>query len=198
MQGFGQLLCATTLVILSNAFGSNYEGMWRAALAVGGLPMAIAFYFRWNMLESEQWEKVLPNPVVHIHLNSTQMNTNLFATSKLNVSQRRAHLDAVRAATDDSASGRSHSEDSSRSSNNSSRSKSSSGAAFQYLRDGIRFVVEAVSENWWSLLGTAGAWFILDVVFYANGLFSGQITSTMGLGSSIRAEALIQVILQVP
>jgi len=25
----------------------------------------------------------------------------------------------------------------------------------------------------WQLLGTAGSWFILDIVFYANGLFSG-------------------------
>jgi hypothetical protein len=31
---------------------------------------------------------------------------------------------------------------------------------------------ETVREYWKRLLGTAGGWFILDVTFYANGLFS--------------------------
>jgi hypothetical protein len=54
-----------------------------------------------------------------------------------------------------------------------------------------------VKENRWLLVGTAGCWFILDVVFYANSLFSGQITDAMGLGDTIKEESLAQLILQV-
>lgn len=51
-------------------------------------------------------------------------------------------------------------------------------------------------QNQRKLLGTAGAWFILDVVFYANGLFSGQVTAAMNFGSSPRSEATASMILQ--
>ena len=57
MQGFGTLLCAIVLVILSQSLGENYNLMWRLALAIGGLPMVIAFYFRWVMHESKSWEQ---------------------------------------------------------------------------------------------------------------------------------------------
>lgn len=32
----------------------------------------------------------------------------------------------------------------------------------------------------WLLLGTAGCWFLLDVTFYGNSLFSGDVTQAMG------------------
>ena len=70
-------------------------------------------------------------------------------------------------------------------------------STWAYFGNGASYVQSVVWENRWRLAGTAGAWFILDVVFYANGLFSGQITSAMGLGSSIKAEAISQLILQV-
>lgn len=35
----------------------------------------------------------------------------------------------------------------------------------------------------WTLLGTAGSWFIFDVVFYANGLFSGTILEGIGFSN---------------
>ena len=34
--------------------------------------------------------------------------------------------------------------------------------------------LEIMEENATSLCGTAGCWFLLDVVFYTNGLFSDQ------------------------
>lgn len=54
-----------------------------------------------------------------------------------------------------------------------------------------------MKENSNKLLGTAGAWFILDIVFYANGLFSGQVTNAMGISSSPKGEAVASLILQV-
>eukprot|EP00981_Chlorochromonas_danica_P015023 scaffold10045_cov424-Ochromonas_danica.AAC.1 len=44
----------------------------------------------------------------------------------------------------------------------------------QYFKEGYYFIKETVYQHRWRLLGTAGAWFILDVAFYANSLFSGQ------------------------
>ncbi len=66
-----------------------------------------------------------------------------------------------------------------------------------YFSNGFSYVRHIVWKNRISLLGTAGAWFILDIVFYANGLFSGQVTKTMGIASSPRQESLAALILQV-
>ena len=45
MQGFGTLLCSVVLVFATQCI-SNSNAQWRFALAIGALPMAIAFYFR--------------------------------------------------------------------------------------------------------------------------------------------------------
>ena len=39
-------------------------------------------------------------------------------------------------------------------------------------------------RHWGSLVGTAGTWFIFDITFYANGLFSATILDEMKLGLS--------------
>ena len=39
-------------------------------------------------------------------------------------------------------------------------------------------------------MGTAGSWLLLDITFYGNGLFSGDITELMGLGNSPASAAL--------
>lgn len=44
-----------------------------------------------------------------------------------------------------------------------------------HFQKGYKAVVHTVRLNYWNLLGTAGAWFLLDIVFYGNGLFSGQV-----------------------
>jgi PHS family inorganic phosphate transporter-like MFS transporter len=35
-------------------------------------------------------------------------------------------------------------------------------------------------QNWRRLVGTAGTWFLLDITFYANGLFSAQVLELSG------------------
>lgn len=66
-----------------------------------------------------------------------------------------------------------------------------------YFNTGSAYVIHIVSKNRWNLLGTAGAWFILDVVFYANGLFSGQVAKSMGIASTPKQESMAALILQV-
>ena len=65
------------------------------------------------------------------------------------------------------------------------------------FQSAIRHQWQVIRTEYYTLLGTSGSWFILDVVFYANGLFSGQITSSMGFGSDIKEESLAQLMLQV-
>jgi len=66
-----------------------------------------------------------------------------------------------------------------------------------YLVEGYRFVSEVLYTNRYQLYGTAGSWFILDVVFYANGLFSGQVTASMGFGKTPKQESVAALILNV-
>jgi hypothetical protein len=44
----------------------------------------------------------------------------------------------------------------------------------------------------WELAGTATSWFLFDVVFYANGLFSGTVLNQIGYGASGEASQLTQ------
>lgn len=57
-------------------------------------------------------------------------------------------------------------------------------------------IASVVSSNWKTLVGTAGSWFLLDVVFYANGIFSSTILEMYG-DTSVKttAEATIWVAL---
>uniref|UniRef100_A0A0G4HQP6 Major facilitator superfamily (MFS) profile domain-containing protein n=1 Tax=Chromera velia CCMP2878 TaxID=1169474 RepID=A0A0G4HQP6_9ALVE len=51
------------------------------------------------------------------------------------------------------------------------------------------------------LIGTAGCWFLLDVSFYANGLFSSEITAAVQLGDSLDAKvknSLLVALISLP
>lgn len=67
----------------------------------------------------------------------------------------------------------------------------------QYFIRGYHYVKDVIYTNRWALWGTAGSWFILDIVFYANGLFSGHVSSSMGFGHTPKSEAVASLILQV-
>lgn len=67
----------------------------------------------------------------------------------------------------------------------------------KYFSDGFIIIKDNIRDNFWRLLGTAGAWFILDIVFYANGLFSGQVTSAMNFAKNPKGETKATLILQV-
>lgn len=81
--------------------------------------------------------------------------------------------------------------------NNNNNNSSSSNITIQYFITGYHYVKDVIYTNRWTLWGTAGSWFILDIVFYANGLFSGQVSSSMGFGHTPKSEAIASLILQV-
>lgn len=76
-------------------------------------------------------------------------------------------------------------------------SSMASSSYFEEIHAASRKVWSIISENRWKLVGTCGSWFILDVVFYGNGLFSGQVVKAMRIVNSARGEALASLILQV-
>jgi MFS transporter, PHS family, inorganic phosphate transporter len=150
MQGFGYVFCATVLVILTQSLGDDFDTQWRLALALGALPMILAFYFRWTMHETS-WAQSKKSSAISDA--ETQEGPRSF---------------------------------------------------YDDVQENLSFITKVVQRNKWSLLGTAGAWFILDIVFYANSLFSGQMTKLLGFsadddGNGVRViqyEALGALVLQ--
>ena len=60
----------------------------------------------------------------------------------------------------------------------------------------LRVAAHLVYENRWKLAGTAGSWFILDVLFYGNSLFSADVTRAMGTENTIPAKTIQNLIIQ--
>jgi PHS family inorganic phosphate transporter-like MFS transporter len=177
MQGWGTVFCALVLVIVTHTLGDNYNAMWRISLGIGGLPMVIAFYFRWNMHESKAWEK---KDEEILRENGPNVSTFTSRNPMPNTNEALSESSDEQALRLKVSSPRNHEE----------------MTCLAYFVYGTKHTWGVVMENKWRLLGTAGAWFILDVVFYANGLFSGQITSQLGFGENIRSEAVGELVLR--
>ena len=54
-----------------------------------------------------------------------------------------------------------------------------------------------VWENRRKLLGTAGSWFILDVLFYGNSLFSADVTRAMGTENNLQSKTVQNLFIQL-
>jgi len=44
---------------------------------------------------------------------------------------------------------------------------------------------DTIKIYWVTLIGTAGTWFLLDVTFYANGLFSATVIELLQDGTEV-------------
>lgn len=68
------------------------------------------------------------------------------------------------------------------------RLRMAESGAFRRARKNQRPVAEWVATmlaaHWSPLISTAGAWFLLDVMFYGNGLFQANVIELLNLGSS--------------
>jgi len=61
----------------------------------------------------------------------------------------------------------------------------------------LKVIGNTVWDNRKKLLGTAGSWFILDVVFYGNSLFSADVTAAMGGKHTIKSECISNLWIQL-
>ncbi|RYH04904.1 MFS transporter [archaeon] len=183
MQGIGTVLCSMVLVILTQTFGSDYNIQWRLALGLGAVPMLCVSYFRFTMHEQEwktnsgrdddtqsytgQSKQLVYSPLPN------QLAGNSTDPESVRDSHSTQPLPVHQHAT--------------------TTSKPSLSA--QLIRS-VHHVCHILYTERYKVLGTAGSWFILDIVFYANGLFSGQVTTSMHTAKSPKGEALAALILQ--
>jgi MFS family permease len=67
----------------------------------------------------------------------------------------------------------------------------------QSITDSIHNFGTIIHHNKHKLLCTAGTWFLLDIVFYANGLFSGVISAAIGGIKTPKGKSVSSFILNV-
>ena len=158
---------------------TNYDAQWRIALAMGGFPMIVAWYFRYKMHETSWKEEAKKNNEYKtIDSNNTtnnnsekQINTSIqIQTPKLTHTQTEINI---------------------------LKKPETFHEYFVYFNSGLLSVFQVASKNRWKLLGTAGSWFILDIIFYSNSLFSGQVTTLIGYSNTTKQEAYGALILNV-
>lgn len=171
MQGFGTLTCAIVLLTVTHTV-PDYDYQWRIALGLGAVPMILVSYFRWTMHETKAWSASSSTP--------SSLTTCLLGQN--------SHI----------GSGAINGSDG----NDNEQSSlilfllTTPTLWLKTLFSACQAVFTAVYANKWALLGSAGSWLILDIVFYGNGLFSGQVTAVMGMPQSTKGEAMASVLLQ--
>jgi len=61
----------------------------------------------------------------------------------------------------------------------------------------VEGLMSTVAKYKWHLVGTAGNWFIFDIVFYANSLFNGDVTSIIQVGPGGLKSSFLRTLLIV-
>eukprot|EP01031_Cornospumella_fuschlensis_P031880 gene31880-38546_t len=182
MQGVGTILCSLVLVSLTQTLGNDYNLQWRLALGLGAVPMICVSYFRFTMHE-HQWRttrdsnSVVPRSEGKQTVYSpvpSQVNGNADAESSAGGANSLAILE----------------------NGDGNKSQSHCSSLWTSFLRGLHNVCLILYEERYKVLGTAGSWFILDIVFYANGLFSGQVTTSMRTAKSPKGEAIAALVLQ--
>ncbi len=118
-------------------------------MAFGAVPGIIMIYFRVRMEETSRFAATKQPPALALSTTSKETDTQITATSDFDTS-------------------------------------SAQDTVMEDLGTWDKFIISAklawnsekvqlVLQNWKRLVGTAGSWFLLDITFYANGLFSSTI-----------------------
>eukprot|EP01036_Dinobryon_divergens_P027355 gene27355-36119_t len=206
MQGVGSLI-SVFVVIACLSLNLSAAFTWRFALAFGAVPPLLAFPWRLKMHETETFERVKkdrlsrtaykqnPNltlkytgvPVTHAAEQPPQMMT-YFAektSAKSSFSKpRSANSYGEDGVNDPAGLADPFPKDSIRvlhSLNSSFRGGSDGGRLSEILR--------AFTFYKWHMFGTALCWFLLDVDFYANGLFNHDVTSLILTAKGVKTTA---------
>ncbi len=167
MQGIGSLVSAMIVyVVLILGFDAGFA--WRFALFCGALPAIIAFPWRLRMHETETFERIkrerrdakeqIESTVIDASLpglpiNGEHVPLNNYQSINGSDLDRSRHLDQ------------------------SVHSVSSHLAVVTELSGRLGELRRAFFFYKWHILGTSLSWFLLDVDFYANGLFNHDITA---------------------
>lgn len=154
MQGVGNLVSCLIMWGGLSTLQIDLDIVWRLALGIGAMPGLCTVYFRWKMSESKHFKRMQARDRAHSRALHDEDD-----------------LAAIAAAADSGASApvAAHKPDSALLA--SHPSPHPGVPAMSQLRR----TLAVLRDFKWVLLGTAGSWFIFDVVFYANSLFSGTV-----------------------
>jgi PHS family inorganic phosphate transporter-like MFS transporter len=177
MQGVGNLLAAA-LTWLVLAVGTPHWLAWRVLLGVGGIPGLATLPWRWSMEESAAFRAAADSvPPGSAAIDDTTSSGSLSETEEVRVHDSTA----LEPDTDDSGELRDEAP-----LVLGTASAGLCGCVDSPTRAGGRLgrTLLVVWEHRWSLAGTATAWFLFDVAFYAVGLFSGRVIEVSGVADA--------------
>ena len=171
MQGFGILAGGAVAILVSHLFRTAFPApayaldaaastvpeadyAWRIILMVGALPAALTYYWRMQLPETPRYTALVAK-------DDEKACRDMSRVLKIDI-----EMQAVQ--------DRHHQNDTSSGGNNAVTSSSSSSSSF-----GL-FSREFLRRHGLHLLGTAGAWFFVDVAYYSQNLFQKDIFSAVG------------------
>eukprot|EP01038_Epipyxis_sp_PR26KG_P005966 gene5966-8220_t len=181
MQGVGSLI-SVIVVILCLGLGMSSGFTWRFALAFGAVPAMLAFPWRLRMHETESFERVKKERNAISQMANEQQYTpiiyydNISSTSNMNSNhgQLSGNTNTNYNSTNNILNNSNHNGDSSQTPlTHEAPSNTHPTMATSRLTELSR----AFKFYKYHMLGTALCWFLLDVDFYANGLFNHEVTS---------------------
>eukprot|EP00948_MAST-09A_sp_MAST-9A-sp1_P001726 g1726.t1 len=180
MQGFGALT-SSFLSWSCLALGMKEEITWRFVLAFGAIPSAIAFCCRLYMEETESFQQIKSKAE-----STVDSGPCILDDSSIEIESPMMQNADKATCTETSF----------------TKKKKSfvlktqpSGLSVASVR--ASSVLRGLQRYWLHCIGTAGAWFIFDVVFYANALFNAEIMELFGLGESPQEFALNAIYLSL-
>jgi len=209
MQGVGKILAASINALCLSG-GMPLDSAWRFALAFGSVPGLLTVYWRWQIEESHHFKAVVDadnntQSVSNSSLSSPSSSTSLTSLEKNNtnsyndegqeqlqehrdnplnrgsltlLSQSPTKLEPLTTTTPVS-----FIDTFLPPSSSPPPSLSIPGLpdALQTKTSSFRKTLLTIYEFRYVLLGTAGTWFLLDITFYGQGLFSGTVLSIAGI-----------------
>lgn len=199
----GLLLVVVTVVMavkmsITIAFPDHFI---MQALAFGGIPGLLSIYHRWMLEESHAWSKMVAADKALAATSSTTPNPSVLTAAAATGKDRRISDADAGTPTGPGATATSPIADSdiivvgSNTMHHKSMTRlmgtasSKLDSALQRL-PGVQntaSVGKSLSTLWeyrWTLVGTAGNWFLLDITFYGQGLFSGTVLAIAGITGS--------------
>ena len=183
MQGVGKILAASINALCLSG-GMPLDSAWRFALAFGSVPGLLTVYWRWQIEESHHFKAVVDAD------NKTSTSSSI-ESMKQGQEERENPLKQVnQLEQQQQQSEPNHSVSAVRfidsllpPSSDPPPILSIPGLpeSLQTKTSSFRKTLLTIYEFRYVLLGTAGTWFLLDITFYGQGLFSGTVLSIAGI-----------------
>ena len=167
MQGLGLIVGPLVAIILLLS-GLNHDLIWRIMLALGAVPALATFYLRRQIAETPRFALTMQGDVEGATHTVEMVTKNQHATSDAGKTVRTSQQKKNKA---------------------SSKKNARPDKSWLYLLLTSRYL------KW--LIGTAGAWFLLDIAYYGTTISSPLILKSLNPHSSLLANMVYTLIIFV-